>query len=276
MVVLAEPLTCAWEFGAKPLPRRVMIPDEPALKVSGATDCKTGTGLFTVTEVAGDGVELPPPGAGFETVICRLPFTVKSAAGNVACSDVEPTNVVGRLVLFTLTIELETNPVPVTFTVVEVCPTFAAEGETPETLGDGLLIVNVADAEPPPGGGLVTVTCIEAAFEVSELESETVICVALTNVELWAAGPSCTVEEDRNPVPLIVSEVAPEPAVTDDGDNPVTCGTGLGVGVGGGELSLLPPQEQRTASMTKESARTRLLVCIDTQDEIEYECRCRD
>lgn len=127
--------------------------------------------------------------------------------------------------------------------VVDVCPRFADVGDTAETVGDGLLMVNVADAEPPPGEGFVTVTCMLPEFERSALESGTVICVALTNVELCAAEPHCTVEDVRKPLPLIVSDVAAEPASIDAGDSPETCGTGLEFGVGVGCEFPLPPQE---------------------------------
>ncbi len=58
--------------------------------------------------------EVPPPGAGLNTVTEPVPAEAISAAVIVAVSCVPDTNVVNRLDPFHCTTELELNPLPLT------------------------------------------------------------------------------------------------------------------------------------------------------------------
>lgn len=86
------------------------------------------------------------------TVILSVPPCERSLGSNAACSKVELTKVVARVVPFTRTTELGAKPVPVTFKVRALLP---AETEPPT--GWGLLTVNVTCAEVNPSG-FVTIT----------------------------------------------------------------------------------------------------------------------
>jgi len=55
------------EFVLKPVPVTVIVkPESPTVLVSGEIELVVGTGLFTVKVWA---FEVPPPGAGFVTMI---------------------------------------------------------------------------------------------------------------------------------------------------------------------------------------------------------------
>ena len=58
---------------------------------------------------------------------------------------------------------------------------------------------------PPPGAGFVTTTGYVPTVARSAEVSEIVSWPALTNVAAWEMPLKVTVEESRNPVPLIVN-----------------------------------------------------------------------
>src|SRR5947208_4637057 len=74
----------------------------------------TGGGglIVNVTEF-----DVPPPGAGFTTVTDAVPTVATFAAGTIAVSCVEETNVVVKGEPFQLTVEVETKLVPFTVKV---------------------------------------------------------------------------------------------------------------------------------------------------------------
>jgi hypothetical protein len=74
------------------------------------------------------------------------------------------------------------NPVPVTVKVKAAVSAVALDGDSVLTVGTGFgaLIVNAALPEvPPPGAGLVTVTCPVPAAAMSAAWIAAVTCVAL-------------------------------------------------------------------------------------------------
>lgn len=61
--------------------------------------------------------DVPPPGAGFDTVTVAVPGTAMSVAGTAAVNWELLTKVVVRIVPLQLTADAETNPVPFTVSV---------------------------------------------------------------------------------------------------------------------------------------------------------------
>jgi len=94
--------------------------------------------------------EVPPPGAGFTTVTNAVPAAATFAAGTMAVSLVEETNVVARAEPFQLTVEVETKLVPLTVRVNWADPAVVEAGLIEVVVGTGLLIVNVSVALPVP------------------------------------------------------------------------------------------------------------------------------
>jgi hypothetical protein len=112
--------------------------------------------------------EVPPPGAGFETVTIAVPTEAMSATVISACRLVLETKVVARAVPFHWTAEDETKPVPVTVNVNAALPANAELGFRDMAVGIGLLMVNVVPPEvPPPGAALTTVTVAVPAVAMS-------------------------------------------------------------------------------------------------------------
>ena len=109
--------------------------------------------------------EVPPPGAGLNTVTRAVPDEAISAAGIAAVNWVALTNVVVRLLPFHCTTDAEIKFVPFTVSVNAAPPAKALLGAMEVRVGTGLfgtaaVIVNVKPVEsPPPGAGLDTVTC---------------------------------------------------------------------------------------------------------------------
>ena len=82
--------------------------------------------------------EVPPPGAGLNTVTCAVvPAVVMSDAGIDAVTRVAETNVVVRSAPFQRTTEPDTNPVPFTVSVNAPLPAAAEDGERDVNAGTG-------------------------------------------------------------------------------------------------------------------------------------------
>ncbi len=104
-------------------------------------------------------LEVPPPGAGLNTVTWAVPAVAMSAAVIAAVNWVEETKVVVRFDPFHRTTEPATKLLPLTVSVKAGPPAVAEEGLRLVVVGTGLLIVKVRAPEvPPPGVGLNTVT----------------------------------------------------------------------------------------------------------------------
>jgi len=82
--------------------------------------------------------EVPPPGVGLTTDTAAVPAVRISAAVKVAVSCVAVTKVVPRFDPLNRTVEPVTNPVPFTVSVKAGPPARAEDGESEETVGEGL------------------------------------------------------------------------------------------------------------------------------------------
>src|SRR5437867_2407120 len=83
--------------------------------------------------------EVPPLGAGFNTVMLRVPVDVMSLPKMLAVRVVELTNVVVRLTPSRRTTEFETKFVPLTVSVNGPLPTVTVAGAMDVVVGAGLL-----------------------------------------------------------------------------------------------------------------------------------------
>jgi hypothetical protein len=126
----------------------------PAAAVEGVRAVRVGAGFPLTVNVSAD--DVPPPGAGLNTVTCAVPGDAMSDAAMVAVSLVAETYVVVRSAPFQRTIEPATNPLPSTVSMNPELPAATVEGVRAVSVGAGFpLTVNVsADDVPPPGAGL--------------------------------------------------------------------------------------------------------------------------
>ena len=140
----ALPFQCTVESETKFVPLTVSVkPAPPTTAELGFMDAAVGEGLPMVKVSV---FEVPPPGAGVETVTEAVPLAAMSALAICACSWVLDTKVVGRAVPFHFTVESEVKFVPLTVIVKLALPTDAELGLNDATVGTGLL--------PPEVGGL--------------------------------------------------------------------------------------------------------------------------
>jgi hypothetical protein len=102
------------ELLMKPAPIIVKVaPEVPAVTASGMTAVRTGAGL-SGTMVNAATVDVPPPGAGLNTVTLAVPEDTRSLDCIVAFRVALFTNVVARLEPFQRTLELLMKPEPLT------------------------------------------------------------------------------------------------------------------------------------------------------------------
>src|SRR5262249_53297239 len=161
-VVRAARFQLTTELLTKPVPFTVSVNAAlPATTMPGESDVIVGAGfVWLIVNVAA--TEVPPPGAGLNTVTEAEPAAARSLAAIEAWSLVVLTNVVVRAAPFQLTTELVTKPVPFTASVNAALPATTTLGESDVTAGTGLFTAKLAAAEvPPPGAGLNTVTAAE-------------------------------------------------------------------------------------------------------------------
>ena len=112
---------------------------------AGLRPMVAGTGLVPALIVKVCAFELPPPGAGLNTVTEAVPADAMSAAVIAAVSWVEDTYVVVRLAPFHCTMEPLTKLLPLTVSVKAAPPAVADVGLRLVVAGTGLLAVTVAD-----------------------------------------------------------------------------------------------------------------------------------
>jgi hypothetical protein len=150
-------------------------------------------------------LEVPPPGAGLNTVTWAVPAVAMSAAVIAAVNWLEETYVVVRLDPFHWTTEPVMNPLPLMVSVKAEPPAMVDEGLRPIVVGtglSGLLIVKVWALEvPPPGAGLNTVTWAVPADAMSTADIAAVNWIVDTNVVVRSDPFHWTTEPLMKPVP---------------------------------------------------------------------------
>jgi hypothetical protein len=229
VVVRSSPFQRTTELVTNLLPLTVSVnPALPALAVVGLKLEIVGTRLLIVRVNA---LEVPPPGAGVNTVTGIVPANAMSEAGIAALNRVAETNVVVRSSPFQRTTELVTNLLPLTVSVNAAPPAVRDEGLKLVVVGRGLsgtLIVKVWPLEvPPPGVGLKTVTLAVPAVAMSAARIDAVTWVALTYVVVRFVPFHLTTELEMKLVPFTVSVKADPPAVAELGLRLVVVGRGL-------------------------------------------------
>src|SRR6266850_76380 len=84
VVVRGLPFHRTEDVETKLVPIRFKVKPEPPAKAEfGFNEARVGVGLSVVNTTA---LEMPPPGAGFETVTLAVPATATSAAVMAACN----------------------------------------------------------------------------------------------------------------------------------------------------------------------------------------------
>jgi hypothetical protein len=115
---------------------------------------------------------VPPPGAGFVTVIEGVPAVAISAAVIAAVTCPPLANVVTLGLPLKFTTEVEIKFVPFTISVNPAPPAVVLPGTNEVIVGTGLLaplMVNVEEFDvPPPGVGLNTVMAAVPALTMFE------------------------------------------------------------------------------------------------------------
>jgi hypothetical protein len=201
----------------------------PAVAFGGEIELSVGLG-FGALIVNVCAPEMPPPGAGVDTVTDAVPAEAMSAAVICAVSWVLLPSVVARGLPFHCATDELMKFVPVSVNVKAAPPAVALGGEIELSvgLGFGALIVNVCAVDaPPPGAGLNTVTGTVPAATMSVAVIWAVSCVVLPNVVLLALPFQRTTDEALKFVPVTVSVNAAPPAVAFDGEIEVSVGAGL-------------------------------------------------
>src|SRR5580658_1964427 len=104
----------------------------PTVVLAGASEVTVGTGLLIEKAAV---PEVPPPGAGFVTVILAEPVLTMSLAGTCAVTWVALTKLVASAVPFQFTVEPLTKPLPLTVSVNAAPATIALGGESELIVG---------------------------------------------------------------------------------------------------------------------------------------------
>src|SRR5262245_20864565 len=194
---------------------------------------------FTSATVSGRAADVPPPGAGVNTVMLGVPAAAISLAGMAAVSCVDETNVVVRLAPLTWTIEPLVKLEPVAVRVKAAPPAEAVVGLMLERIGAGvtdavvlgaaMLALTLFDAHTAfaHGAGFVTTTARVPWLATSVACTAILICVAESTVTVRAWPPTAAVAPVAKPVPVTVSVKAALPAVTLAGLTLVMVGVGF-------------------------------------------------
>ena len=232
VVVRLDPFHCTTEPLMKLLPLTVRVKAEPpAVAEVGLMLVVVGTGLAAALIVKVCAFEVPPPGAGLNTVTEAVPVVAMSAAVIAAVNWIADTYVVVRLDPFHCTTEPLMKLLPLTVRVKAEPPAVAEVGLMLVVVGTGLaaaLIVKVCAFEvPPPGAGLNTVTEAVPAVAMSVAVIGAVNWVADTYVVVRLDPFHCTTEPLMKLLPLTVRVKAEPPAVAEVGLMLVVAGTGL-------------------------------------------------
>jgi hypothetical protein len=197
--------------------------------------------------------DVPPPGAGLDTVTAAVPAVAMAAAGIAAVNCVALTPVMVGVTPAKFTTELATKLVPFTVRVKAPPVTTALVGEIVVIVGVGLVavMVNVKGSEvPPPGEGLVAVTAAVPAVAMAAAGIAAVNCVALTNVVVRATSAKFTTELATKFVPFTVRVTAAPPAAALVGEIVVIVGVGLVAVMVNVKGSEVPPPGEGLVAVT--------------------------
>ena len=157
-----------WVPCGRPVAARVTEFEKPLLEgaiiIVNCAGCPAGTVAVLVDTVGvklsatkGCPADVPPPGAGFVTVTCRLPPSALSEAGTVVVNCEALTNVVVSALPLKLTTAPETKFVPVTVSIEMAAPALACAGDSEVTVGAGLPTATAAEAITDVPAAFVTV-----------------------------------------------------------------------------------------------------------------------
>src|SRR5712691_3487938 len=182
--------------------------------------------LSLVVKVAAP--EVPPPGAGLNTVTLDVPTLLMSAAVIWAASCVPLTNVVKRSLPFHRTTEPSTKPVPLMESANATSPLVLLVGEMVVIFDRGTLTARSSEFEmPPPGEGLTTVTGYAPTVTMSAAMICAISLVLSIKVVARALPLNRTTEQLTKLPPLTVSVNPASPAPAFAGENPLIKGKGL-------------------------------------------------
>lgn len=206
-------------------------------------------------------LELPPPGAGVNTVTRAVPSEAISAALICAVNCVELVNVVGRGDACHCTCDPETNPEPVTVIVNAGPPTLATEGDICVMAGTGLLAAATVNGTRfeillprffwlLEGSGDTTPMLMVPGLAMSVALIAAVNVVSFTKVVGRLLPFHCTVDPETNVPPLTVNVNAGPPAVVAEGVIIVTVDVMIGVEPRLG-LTVSHPSEAAAHTRTK-------------------------
>jgi len=222
----------------------------PAMAELGFKSEMTGPTIVNVIEP-----EVPPPGAGLETVTIAVPALATSAAVIAACKEVLETNVVVRALPFHWTVEDNKKFVPVTVSVNAAPGATAELGFKDAIVGTGLLMAKINALEvPPPGPGVETVTIAVPALAMSAAVIAACKVVLETKVAVRALPFHWTVEDDTKFVPVILSVKPAPPATVELGFKDAIVGVGFGFWP---PALLLHPTVHPTAAMQNNITATQ-------------------
>ena len=212
MVVRLELFQRTTEVGTKPDPVTVRVKAGPrAATEEGFNETIAGTGLFIVKLREAD---VPPPGAGVNTVTAAVPLPAMSAPLIVAVKRVADSKVVGRSSPFQRTVDPDTKPAPLTVRV-KLGPPAAVDVGLSELIDvTGLPIVKTRVPEvPPPAVGVWTETSAAPAVVMSDAGMDACNCVPETKVVPRSAPFHRTTELGTKFSPVTVSTKLAPPAV---------------------------------------------------------------
>ncbi len=219
-----------------PLPVTVIGVAAPGTIVDDGVICViAGPELSTVNASA---LDVPPPGAGFDTVNESDVAAARLAAGITAEREVALAYVVASGVAPTEIVLAGTKRLPVIVTVVSDEPTSANDGATDVAEGAGLFTFSKSAGldVPPPGAGLVTKSERDAVAAKFAAGITAVRVVPLTYVVESAVEPRSTVDAGTKPLPLMVTVVSGAPTRSEDGVTVEATGTGsFTLNVSGGD-----------------------------------------
>jgi hypothetical protein len=159
VVVRLLPFHCTTDAEIKFVPFTVSVnAAPPAAALPGDKPLTAGAGLALVM-VNVKAFEVPPPGAGLNTVTRAVPAAAILVAGIVAVSWVALTNVVVRLLPFHCTTEPRTKPEPNTVSVKPTPPAVALAGDREERIAGKVATVRVTETicEVTPAAEIVIV-----------------------------------------------------------------------------------------------------------------------